>query len=173
MAAVSLIDKYGLSEKVIRLSATLSARQIVEVLKSEDGITISQPTISKYIQEVRKERQEATKAVIAETVTPGLTSDLEFFDEMLATYRELFRSYSGQHSEKAIGLGGEKLNDSVKVDSINLIAVGREYRATVETKVKIAGGNGVDELIAVKQFVTVSPDDWDIPDGSSGKNTKV
>jgi hypothetical protein len=141
MATLNLIDKYGLSEKVIRLSATLSARQIVEVLKKEDGKSISQPTISKYIQEVRQERQEATKAVIAETVTPGLTSDLAFFDEMLETYRELFRTYTGKYPDKEIGLGGEKLKDSPKVDPIGLIAVGKEYRATVESKVKIAGGN--------------------------------
>lgn len=173
MAQLNEIEKLGLTEKVIRLSGTKSAREIKDILKTEDNVTISHVTISKYIREIRQERQEATKAVIAETVTPGLTSDLTFFDEMLETYRELFRSYSGKHPEKSVGLGGEKLKDAPKVDPVSLIAVGREYRATVETKVKIAGGNGIDEQIAVKQFVTVSPDDWDAPDGSNGKATTV
>ncbi len=158
MAQLNEIEKLGLTEKVIRLSSTKSAREIKDILKDEDNATISHVTISKYIREIRQERQEATKAAIAETVTPGLTSDLEFFDEMLETYRELFRSYSGKESKnKKIGLGGEKLRDATKVDPMNLIAVGKEYRATIETKVKIAGGDNSlgklsnDELIKLIQ----------------------
>lgn len=159
MAQLNEIEKLGLTEKVIKLSSTKSAREIKDILKTEDNATISHVTISKYIREIRQERQEATKAVIAETVTPGLTSDLAFFDEMLLTYRTRFKECD------ELGLAGIKA----------ALEIGKEYRATVETKVKIAGGNGVDEPIAVKQFVTVSPDDWDLPDGDSGtsKTTKV
>ena len=169
MAQLNSIEKNGLSEKVIRLSATKSCREIESILFQEDKVKISHNAINKFVKEIRQERQEATKAVIAETVTPGLTSDLDFLSEMLATYRELFRTYTGKHPDKTVGLGGEKLRDGTKVDPINLIAIGREYRATVETKVKIAGGNGLDDMMATKQFMVISPDDWDIPNGNSDK----
>jgi hypothetical protein len=143
MARLNEIEKNNLTEKVIKLSSTKSAREIVEILSNENQVNISHTTIAKYIKEIRQDRQEATKAAIAETVTPGLTVDLEFFDEMLETYRELFRSYSGKETDKdkKLGLGGEKLRDAPKVDPISLISIGKEYRATVETKVKISGGD--------------------------------
>ncbi len=141
MARLTEIERLGLTEKVIKLSSTKSAREIVDILKSEDGATISHTTIAKYIKEIRADRQEATKAAIAETVTPGLNKDLAFFDEMLDTYRSLFRAFSGIDPENALDIGGVKLRDSAKVDPKGLVEIGKEYRATVETKVKIAGGN--------------------------------
>jgi histidyl-tRNA synthetase len=153
MAQPNIFEKLGLTEKVIKLSSTKSAREIMEILKTEDNATISHVTVSKFIKEIRQERQEATKASIAETVTPGLNKDLEFFDEMLDTYRELFRALSGRHPEKNIGLGGEKLADSVKVEPKGLAEVGKEYRATVELKVKIAGGNGALDKLSNEQLI--------------------
>lgn len=153
MARISEIVKQGLEKKVIELSINKSSREIADILEKEDGFKISYAAVANFIKEIRQERQEATKASIAETVTPGLNKDLEFFDEMLDTYRELFRALSGRHPEKAIGLGGEKLADSVKVEPKGLAEIGKEYRATVELKVKIAGGTGEDEISALGQLV--------------------
>jgi hypothetical protein len=155
MAQPNIFEKLGLTEKVIRLSSTKSAREIMEILKTEDNATISHVTVSKFIKEIRQERQETTKAVIAETVTPGLTSDLAFFDDMLEAYRALFSNYAGFAYNKDTGRINKEALNPLAFNPKNLVEVGKAYQSTVEAKVKIAGGadSHDDELSSLARII--------------------
>ncbi|MBW1989414.1 MAG: hypothetical protein JRI97_07695 [Deltaproteobacteria bacterium] len=94
MAAINKIEKYGLQERVLALSGQgLTTREIADVitqdLQGQD--TISQPTVSRWLKEIRKERSEQTREVYREYTKATAPKDCEVLDEVQGKFMKWFR----------------------------------------------------------------------------------
>ncbi len=83
MARPNKIDQLGLAEKVLSLAATKTTREIARILKDEDGADISHVAVARYIQGIRQERAEATRALVQEAVRATVPRDIEILAEII------------------------------------------------------------------------------------------
>jgi hypothetical protein len=126
-----LIEKNGLAEKVLCLSATKSARDIEAILLAEDGVTISYRSIANFVKDVRQERAEATRALVQEHIKATVPTDLETLDMLINREREWFNDEGLKVSEK--------------------LMVAKELRQTIDTKLKYSGaGEMGDQVVTIK-----------------------
>ncbi len=142
MGRPNKIDQNGLAEVVLELAVTKTSRQIAEILKREHGVDIGHVAVARYIQGIRQERAEATKALVQETIKATVPRDLEILDEMIEQERGWFR-------DPELKLGERLL-------------VARELRQTIDTKLKYSGAGPGDGELTVKLYAF---DDSSYPEG--------
>lgn len=119
----SLIEKNGLTEKVLGLSATMSSREISALLKAEHGVNISYQAINNFVKGVRAERAEQTKAIVQEHIKATMPTDLDTLDRLIKQELEWFDDPEQKHNLKI----SEKLQ------------VAKELRQTIDTKLRYSG----------------------------------
>ena len=130
MGRPNKIDQNGLAEVVLELAVTKTSRQIAEILKQEHGVEIGHVAVARYIQGMRQERAQATKALVQEHIKATVPKDLELLDAIIEDLRKhYFEEQSAVISDDA----GNKLALSDK------LAVSREIRQTVATKLRYSG----------------------------------
>lgn len=132
VARPNKIDQNGLSEVVLELATTKTSRQIAEILKCNHGVEIGHVAVARYIQGVRQERAEQTKALVQEKIKATVPRDLEILDEMIAQEHTWFKSPSLDVGEK--------------------LAVAKELRQTIDTKLKYSGAGIPENEITVKLY---------------------
>lgn len=130
MARPNKIEQFGLGEKVLALSVTKTSREIAAILKEENGVDISHAAIARYIQDVRKERVEATRAAVQEHIKATLPGDLQLLDEIIAQEREWFKDPSLKISQKLL--------------------VAKELRQAIDTKLRHSGASEASGVIVVQ-----------------------
>ena len=124
--ALTIIERRGLVEKVLQLSLTKSTREIAEILRKEDGVSITFKTVANFLKGVREERAQATRALVQKSIQASVPRDLEILDELIAKEYEWF-------CDENIGLSDR-------------LEVSRELRQVIATKLKYSGA---EEPIAV------------------------
>jgi hypothetical protein len=131
MAKASKIERYGLTERALELSVSKNTHEIAVILSEElDGDTISQPTVSRFLAKVRKQRREISHAIVEENLSRTLTTDLEIVDALIK-------------KEKPFALGevGERLQggavQQITVDDQR--AAAREIREWLKLKWRFIG----------------------------------
>ena len=95
MAAINKIDKYELGELVLKLSGeNKTAEEIAGLItvKLAGLDSISQPSISRWLKNVRLERSEQTKHIVQEHIKATVPKDLEALDEIEQFLLEVFRN---------------------------------------------------------------------------------
>jgi hypothetical protein len=124
--ALTIIERRGLVEKVLQLSLTKSTREIAEILRKEDGVSITFKTVANFLKGIREERAQATRALVQKSIQASVPRDLEILDELIAKEYEWF-------CDENIGLSDR-------------LEVSRELRQVIATKLKYSGS---EEPIAV------------------------
>lgn len=127
MARANKIDELGLGSEILELASKgKSSREIVAILAAK-GYAISQPSVARYLASVRRERAEATKAIVRDHIRATVPSDLAALDTIIAQEMAWFRDESRKLSER--------------------LAVAKELRQTIDTKLKYSGAG--EEAAAV------------------------
>jgi len=132
VAKPNKIDQNGLSEVVLELATTKTSRQIAEYLKQEYGLEISHAAVARYIRDMRQERAEQTKALVQEKIKATVPRDLDILDELIAQELSWFKAKSMETSEK--------------------LAVAKELRQTIDTKLKYSGAGAGENEITLKLY---------------------
>ena len=88
--ALTIIERRGLVEKVLQLSLTKSTREIAEILRKEDGVSITFKTVANFLKGIREERAQATRALVQKSIQASVPRDLEILDELIAKEYEWF-----------------------------------------------------------------------------------
>ena len=80
----SKIEKYGFQDRVLKLYSEpgMTSLRIAQVLTEElqGNDSISQPTVSRWLKDVRDERREETRQVVNEHIKANIPKDLEALD---------------------------------------------------------------------------------------------
>jgi ribosomal protein S15P/S13E len=116
------------AEQVIAWSPTLTNTQIVDKLKEEYGITISNEGVRKFLKSIREERAEQTKALVQDTIKATVPRDLEILDEGIKQLREWFKSCKEDKDAEDIPINTK-------------LQVWKELRETITTKLKHSGAS--------------------------------
>lgn len=132
MARPNKIDQLNLAEDVLELALTKTSREISAILKAKHGVDVSHVAVARYIQGMRKERAEATKAVVQEHIRATVPTDLQTLDQIIAQEVDWFKS--------------------VDLDIAAKLAVAKELRQTIDTKLKYSGAGGGEPEITVKLY---------------------
>lgn len=92
----SKIERYGLQEKILHLSAQpgMTTHKIAEILTEElDGNdSISQPTVSRWLKDVREDRNEQTRIIVQDYLKKNIPKDLDALEEVEAFFLHIFRN---------------------------------------------------------------------------------
>lgn len=142
MARVSKIEQNNLAAEVLELSLTHTTRDIAEILQRDHGIDISHNAIAKWLKGTRQERREQTKAVVQEHIKATVPRDLELLDAIIDDLRQI---YFSEKPAAVLDPNGE-LREVHYLPLGDKLAVSREIRQTVATKLKYSGaGEGSGE----------------------------
>ena len=134
MPAINKIDKYELGDRVLALSGEgKTTSQIAEIITTElsGRETISQPTVSRWLQKVRKDRSDQTKQIFHDHIKVVLPADLAALEEIEAFLLGIFRNLVSP------GAGEDQVKGSY--DRETRIGAGMKAAKIIETKLRFAG----------------------------------
>jgi len=130
MARASKIERLGLGERILAMAAEgKSSREIAACLAAEN-ISLSQPSIIRFLSSVRKERAETTKAIVEERLRANLPRDLDILDDVIRQEKEWF--------------------DSEQLSLSQRVMVAKELRQAIDTKLKYSGAGEQEQQIVVR-----------------------
>lgn len=153
--ALSKIDKFNMGQAVLDLFAkgknTYEIADAVSEMLKDQGIfyynggdpipeRVSQPTVARYLKEVRKERAEETRAVVHEHVKAHIPKDLEALEEIEGFFLSIFRNVliDPETKEPMIDAATGKIMGA-GYDDKTRGAAAMQAKAVIETKLKYAG----------------------------------
>lgn len=85
MGKLTKIEALGLGERVLAMAAEgRSSREIVSILAA-DGVSVSQPSVIRFLTAVRRERAAVAKAAVAEHLKDAIPADLEILRRLRDT----------------------------------------------------------------------------------------
>lgn len=165
MAAQNKIVKYNLQDRTLALSVDHNHKQIAGILTKElDGQdTISQPTVSRFIKRIRKEREETAKGIVTDYMKESLPADLRLLDEVATFHLAIFRG-------KLVGkVNGKELE---KISLTDQRVAARDLHEILKTKFRFVGvpdgdleGEGVEHPVDLNDFKVK-------PEQNEGKETE-
>ena len=130
MALTSKIERLGLGERILAMAGEgKSSREIAARLAAEN-ISLSQPSIIRFLSSVRKERSETTKAIVEERIRANLPRDLDILDDVIHKEKEWF--------------------DSEQLTLSQRVMVAKELRQAIDTKLKYSGAGEQEQQVIVK-----------------------
>lgn len=140
MAAKKIIETYKLGDRILSLTAQgKKARDVADILNREELAgkdSISQPTISRWLKKVRKDRGVTAKGIVDDYLKESIPKDLELLDEIVHFHLVLFRG-------KVTIL--EKDGEKVKAAEVGLNerrTAARDIHSILQTKMRFIGVDG-------------------------------
>lgn len=112
-----------LGKRIIEMSLTMTNREIAQKL-TEEGTKISHVAIGNYLRETRKERAEATKAIVQEQIAKTVPEDLTMLERLRDEQAKLVFDPALKKSDPDLWLKAT-----------------RELRATIESRLKYSGAD--------------------------------
>ena len=141
MAAQNKIEKYQLGDKVLALAGTGATAQAIAEILTEDleGDSISQPTVSRYLQKVRGERAVAAQTVMDNFVEVELPADLQILSDIKTDYlsfrNDIKDRMTGTITATIMPQGMETVPATLK----NLMTIDNALHELVKTTLRFVG----------------------------------
>ena len=140
MGFLNRIDQAGLGSVVADLlTAGRTNAEITEVLNREHGLKIGWRAVEDYTRRLRAERAECARAAVREAIAPTVTTDINTLGEAINTLKLWFDDEGLRRSER--------------------LAVIRELRQAIDTKLKYSGAGGDDDKTVQVVFARAEDDE--------------
>jgi len=153
MPAINKIERYGVAPRVLALSGEgKTTHEISQILNEEAAgeYTISQPTVSRWLKDVRQDRSNQTRQIVHDYLKATVPTDLESINQVQAWLMDQFRSLdiiSPETVSEALGktIDEETFKTLVSIfpaeplDLRTKAEIGMKIVRVVDTKLRYAG----------------------------------
>jgi len=168
--AKGVIERYGMEERILTLSMSGNTEtQIAQIVSEElpDDVSVSQPTISRFLKKVKTERAAKAGAVIDGYLEAELPADLQVLTDM----KKVYLSFQKKILDVALGKVTPMKDDGfMAYDLKTLFAINDRLLELVKTTLKILGVDADGDVEARFDPVDLSKYEKDLEKLKEGSN---